>query len=77
MTEEFLEFSMAQGNDLSTPRPEYEFPGLKAGDRWCLCAGRWKEAYDAGMAPKVLLNSTHASSLEFANLEDLKSQAAD
>jgi uncharacterized protein (DUF2237 family) len=77
MTEEFLEFSMAQGNDLSTPRPEYEFPGLKAGDRWCLCAGRWKEAYDAGMAPKVLLNSTHASSLEFANLEELKSHAAD
>jgi uncharacterized protein (DUF2237 family) len=77
MTEEFLEFSMAQGNDLSTPRPEYEFPGLKAGDRWCLCAGRWKEAYDAGMAPKVLLNSTHASSLEFAGLDELKSHAAD
>jgi uncharacterized protein (DUF2237 family) len=77
MTSEFLEFSRKQGNDLSTPRPEYEFPGLKPGDRWCLCASRWREAYDAGMAPKVLLQATHASTLEFANLEELQSVAED
>ena len=77
MTAEFLEFSRAHGNDLSTPRPEYEFPGLKPGDKWCLCAGRWKEAYDAGMAPKVVLNSTHASSLEFASLGEMQAHAAD
>jgi hypothetical protein len=77
MTSEFLEFSRKQGNDLSTPRPEYEFPGLKPGDRWCLCASRWREAYDAGMAPNVLLQATHASTLEFANLEELQSVAED
>lgn len=76
MTAEFLEFSAAQGNDLSTPRPEYEFPGLDPGDRWCLCAARWKEAYDAGMAPRVALESTHASTLEFASLEELQAFAA-
>lgn len=77
MTDEFLEFSREQGNDLSTPRPEYEFPGLKAGDRWCLCASRWKDAYDAGMAPKIVLKSTHASTLEFASIEELKACAAE
>jgi uncharacterized protein (DUF2237 family) len=65
------------GNDLSTPRPEYEFPGLKAGDKWCLCASRWKDAYDAGMAPKVILEATHASTLEFASIEELKASATD
>ena len=77
MTDAFLKFSREQGNDLSTPRPEYEFPGLTAGDRWCLCASRWKDAYDAGMAPKVVLESTHASTLEFASIEELKSCAAE
>ena len=76
MTDEFLKFSREQGNDLSTPRPEYEFPGLKAGDKWCLCASRWKDAYDAGMAPKVILEATHASTLEFATIEELKASAA-
>jgi uncharacterized protein (DUF2237 family) len=57
--DEFLAFSKAAGNDLSTPRPEFGFPGLKDGDRWCLCAGRWKEAYDAGLAPQVVLECTH------------------
>ena len=59
MTAEFLEFSKARGNDLSTPRPEYGFAGLKAGDRWCLCASRWREAYEAGAAPRVVLRATH------------------
>ena len=67
MTAEFLEFSRSRGNDLSTPVPEYEFPGLKPGDRWCLCAARWKEAYDAGMAPRVVLEACHVSTLEFAS----------
>jgi uncharacterized protein (DUF2237 family) len=77
MTDAFLKFSREQGNDLSTPRPEYEFPGLKAGDKWCLCANRWKDAYDAGMAPRVVLEATHASTLEFASLEELKASATD
>ncbi len=77
MTDAFLKFSHEQGNDLSTPRPEYEFPGLKAGDKWCLCASRWKDAYDAGLAPKVVLESTHASTLEFASIEELKASAAE
>ena len=72
MTAEFLEFSKLRGNDLSTPVPAYEFPGLKPGDRWCLCAPRWREAYDAGMAPKVILESCHISTLEFATLEELR-----
>ncbi len=63
MTEEFLAFSRSRGNDLSTPRPEWEFPGLVAGDRWCLCALRWREAYEAGMAPKVVLEATHERTL--------------
>jgi uncharacterized protein (DUF2237 family) len=77
MTDAFLKFSLEQGNDLSTPRPEYEFPGLKAGDKWCLCANRWKDAYDAGMAPRVVLEATHASTLEFASIEELKASATD
>ena len=77
LTEEFLEFSKAKGNDLSTPRPELAFPGLKPGDRWCLCAARWKEAYDAGVAPKVVLEATHISALEFASLEQLQAHAID
>lgn len=77
MTADFLEFTKAQGNDLSTPMPMYRFPGLKPGDRWCLCALRWKEALDAGMAPKVALSSTHASALEYVSLNDLKTYATD
>jgi uncharacterized protein len=75
MTREFLEFSRARGNDLSTPRPEYAFPGLKAGDRWCLCASRWAEALEANIAPRVVLEATHMSALEYADLEDLKRNA--
>ncbi len=72
MTEEFLAFSYSRGNDLSTPRPEYGFAGLKPGDHWCLCVERWKEALDAGMAPKVDLEASHIVSLEFVDLDDLK-----
>lgn len=72
LTDEFLQFSKLQGNDLITPIPQYGFPGLKAGDCWCLCASRWKEAYDAGVAPPVNLNATHEKALEFATLEQLK-----
>lgn len=75
MTYEFLEFSRSRGNDLVTPHPEFGFPGLKAGDRWCLCAMRWKEAYEAGVAPPVELESTHQSALEFVTLDQLKSHA--
>jgi uncharacterized protein len=77
MTAEFLEFSKARGNDLSTPVPEFGFPGLKPGDRWCLCAPRWREALDAGHAPRVVLGATHEASLEFASLEDYKKHAID
>ena len=77
VTEEFLTFSKARGNDLSTPVPTYDFPGLKPGDRWCLCASRWKEALDAGMAPPVVLASTHASALEYVSLDELKRHAID
>ena len=77
VTEEFLAFSKASGNDLSTPVPEAGFPGLLPGDRWCLCASRWKEALDAGVAPPVLLASTHASSLEWVELDDLRRHAID
>ena len=72
VTEDFLKFSKAVGNDLSTPMEMYHFPGLKPGDRWCLCALRWKEAFAAGMAPKVNLAATHISTLEFVDLEDLR-----
>ena len=77
VTEEFLQFSKARGNDLSTPNPEYDFPGLKSGDRWCLCALRWKEALDAGVAPPVILAATHELALEVVSLEDLKRHAID
>jgi uncharacterized protein (DUF2237 family) len=77
MTAEFLEYSREVGNDLSTPIPEYDFPGLAPGDCWCLCAARWKQAYDAGMAPRVKLAATHISALEFATLEELREYALD
>ncbi len=72
MTEEFLAFSKAVGNDLTTPRPEYEFPGLLPGDRWCLCATRWREAYHAGVAPPVVLESTHLNALGVVTLDQLR-----
>lgn len=75
MTDEFLRFSRARGNDLITPNAAFQFPGLRAGDRWCLCASRWKEAYDAGQAPPVVLEATHVSALEFATLEELRLHA--
>ena len=77
VTAEFLKFSLMAGNDLSTPRPEYEFPGLKPGDRWCVCAARWEEARRAGKAPPVVLESTHESALEHVKLEDLRKHALD
>ena len=73
MTAEFLQFSLSRGNDLISARPEYRFQGLKAGDRWCLCAMRWKEAFDAGVAPPVVLSSTHMKALEYVTLEQLQS----
>ena len=76
MTEEFLSFTKAQGNDLSTPRPEFNFPGLEPGDRWCLCAARWQEAVAADVAPPVVLEATHEKALTVADLEDLKAHAA-
>lgn len=75
MTREFLEFSRAQGNDLITPVPEFDFPGLKPRDRWCLCVTRWTDALQAGVAPPVILEATHASALEFVGLDDLKAHA--
>jgi uncharacterized protein (DUF2237 family) len=76
MTEEFLAFSRSVGNDLSTPRPEWMFPGLVPGDRWCVVAARWQEALEAGVAPPVVLEATHASALEFVALSDLEANAA-
>ncbi len=76
MTAEFLAFSRSQGNDLSTPQPAYGFPGLKPGDRWCLCAPRWKEALDAGMAPQLVLEATHEETLAIVPLGVLKDYAA-
>ena len=72
VTDDFLRFSKLKGNDLSTPQPMYGFPGLKDGDRWCLCVLRWKESFEAGMAPLVNLRATHISVLEFVDLSDLK-----
>lgn len=72
MTEEFLWFSKEAGNDLSTPRPEFDFPGLKPGDRWCLCAARWAEAHEAGKAPRVVLEATHERTLDYVPLAVLK-----
>jgi len=77
LTEEFLQFTKSNGNDLSTPVPEFNFPGLKPGDCWCLCASRWKEAMDAGCAPLVVLAATHALTLEYVSLDELKQHAAD
>lgn len=77
MTDEFLQFSKQRGNDLSTPMPEFGFPGLKAGDRWCLCAPRWQEAFQAGRAPRVILRATHQGALSYCSLEDLKRFAID
>jgi uncharacterized protein len=76
MTEEFLRFSTTVGNDLVTPIPEFGFPGLISGDRWCLCVTRWQEASEAGCAPPVVLAATHVSALEFVSLEDLRAHAA-
>lgn len=77
MTEAFLEFTKAQGNDLSTPRPAYDFPGLEPGDQWCLCAARWDEARGAGVAPPVVLEATHERALDTLRLEHLRAHAAD
>ena len=75
VTEEFLAFSRARGNDLVTPRPEFSFPGLVPGDRWCLCVRRWKEALDAGCAPPIVLSSCHESALGVVDLETLREHA--
>jgi uncharacterized protein (DUF2237 family) len=77
VTREFLAFSKSRGNDLSTPLPGFGFPGLKPGDRWCLCAARWQEALDAGAAPRVVLGATHEATLEIVRLADLKRFALD
>jgi len=77
VTDDFLTFSKSSGNDLSTPLPDYHFPGLKEGDKWCLCAMRWKEAYDAGVAPKVVISATHESVLDIIELDTLKKYAID
>ncbi len=77
MTDAFLEFSKASGNDLSTPRPQFGFAGLKTGDRWCLCAPRWQEAFEAGHAPRVVLRATHQGALDYCTLADLKRHAID
>jgi uncharacterized protein len=76
VTAEFLRFSAEVGNDLSTPRPDFGFPGLQPGDRWCLCASRWAEAHAAGVAPPVVLAATHARTLEWVDLADLRTHAA-
>jgi uncharacterized protein (DUF2237 family) len=77
MTEQFLAFSIEAGNDLSTPRPEFGFAGLAPGDRWCLCASRWQEAFEAGVAPPVYLAATHAAAAEWCSLEALRTYAVD
>lgn len=77
VTRAFLEFSRSRGNDLVTPVPEFDFPGLEPGDRWCLCAWRWKEALDAGAAPPVVLTATHEKVLDLVTLEELKRHAID
>jgi uncharacterized protein (DUF2237 family) len=77
VSKEFLEHQLKAGNDLVTPRPEYEFPGLQAGDRWCIVAARWQAAYEAGVAPPVVLAATHARALEVVDLEALREHAAD
>jgi len=77
LTDEFLNFSKSRGNDLTTPVPEFSFPGLKAGDRWCLCAARWLEAYEAECAPRVYLKGTHLRALEIVPMDVLRQYAAD
>jgi uncharacterized protein len=77
LTDDFLAFSKAVGNDLSTPMPQYGFPGLHGGDQWCLCASRWQQAFEAGFAPRVVLASTHLSALEYSSLADLQTHAVD
>jgi uncharacterized protein len=77
VTQEFLDFSVQSGNDLVTPHPEFDFPGLKPGDRWCVCVARWREAFEAGAAPQVLLTATHEKALEVVTLDQLKLHAAD
>ena len=77
VTAEFLAFSKLRGNDLSTPHPDFGFPGLQPGDRWCLCATRWREAFEADSAPRVILAATHEATLEVVELEDLKRYAID
>lgn len=77
MTGEFLDFTRSRGNDLSTPAPTQGFPGLKPGDRWCLCVDRWREALAAGVAPPVILTATHIRALDVVSLDDLESHAAD
>ena len=77
VNEEFLEFSRSRGNDLMTPQPQFGFPGLKPGDRWCLCAARWQEALESGLAPDVVLEATHMASLEWVSLDDLCAHAID
>ncbi|MCA9035397.1 MAG: DUF2237 domain-containing protein [Planctomycetaceae bacterium] len=77
MTKEFLQFSYDAGNDLSTPRPEFRFPGLKPGDRWCLCLPRWIEAFEAGIAPKLMLKATHISAIEHISMDVLLQYALD
>jgi uncharacterized protein (DUF2237 family) len=75
VTQAFLDFSVAHGNDLVTPKPQWRFAGLKAGDRWCLCVNRWKEALAAGVAPPVVLECTHAYATQVVSLQDLQSHA--
>lgn len=77
VTAEFLAFSKRNGNDLSTPRPEYNFPGLKPGDKWCVCVSRWEEAFIAGVAPPVVLAATHERALDVVGIDELKSLALD
>jgi uncharacterized protein (DUF2237 family) len=77
VNENFLQFSKMRGNDLSTPSPDYGFPGLKPGDRWCLCAPRWQEAFQENAAPRVVLRATHLGALEYCSLADLKKHAID
>ena len=77
MTDEFLAFSKRTGNDLSTPHPEFGFPGLKAGDKWCVCVARWEDAFLAGVAPRIVLAATHERALDVVELEELKAHALD
>jgi uncharacterized protein (DUF2237 family) len=77
VTADFLAFSKSRGNDLSTPQPDFGFPGLQPGDRWCLCAARWREALEAGSPPRVVLAATHEATLEIVDLEELKRYAID